>query len=63
MSGKADPLKSEGARMERKAIRAYLRRMIKEWYTEYDRELLNIILDWIDKRHKRYDAKKGGLGK
>jgi hypothetical protein len=56
---KADPLVSEGARVERKAIRSYLRRQLKLG------SLCSVedILDWVLKREKRYDKRAGGLGK
>ena len=56
---KADPLVSEGARMERKAIRSYLRRLLKV------NEMIDVqfVLDWVLKREKRYDKRAGGLGK
>ena len=63
---KADPKFSEGARMERVAVRNRLRRMIKK-YGEAGNishaETLGIELQWILDRQKRYDKVPGGLGK
>lgn len=61
---KTDPLKSEGARLERAACRAYLRRKMKWSGTGTMRtEAFSEVLGWILTREKRYDQKKGGLGK
>lgn len=59
------PLRSEGARLERKAMRAKLRRRIadmdrKHAYTSVRIELCR-LLSWVLTREKRYDAKAGGL--
>ena len=62
---KADPRKSEGARMEREALREYLKRNIKKWASLKmlgEAMAFEKALKWVDGRHKRYDAKKGGLG-
>lgn len=53
----ADPLKSEGARLERKAVRGYLNRKLKAYGSE---DLLK-ALSWVLKRQDRYDKKPGGL--
>jgi hypothetical protein len=53
-----DAKRSEGARMERKAIRAYLRRELKHTPGSI---ALSIILNWVLDRQRRYDKKKGGL--
>ena len=67
---KADPLYSEGARVEREAIRAYLRRQIKsydQWPDDDDaiaqHSALSLVLNWVLARKKRYDKRPGGLGK
>lgn len=56
------PERSEGARYERKAIRNYLRRQIANERTE-NQKVLEVVLDWVLTRQKRYDKKTGGLGK
>jgi hypothetical protein len=59
--------KSKGGREERKAMRTYLRRLIKaEEDGCGDGRLgylvaLNTVLGWVLGRQKRYDAKEGGL--
>ncbi len=58
MSPKADPLKSEGARLERKAVRAYLRRLIKN---PPPTPPIETVLAWILKREARYSKRTGGL--
>lgn len=66
---KANPLKSEGARLERKAVRTYLRQRIRHWDRldayggPVGRVMLQEALDWILARQKRYDARPSGLGK
>jgi hypothetical protein len=64
---KANPLISEGARLERKAVRAYLRRQLErvrdDIHIEYATNVLEEALNWILARQKRYDARKGGLGR
>ena len=58
---KADPKTSAGARAERKAIRQYIRRSIKNgafWPYSGD-----TILQWVLDRQKRYDRRPGGLGR
>lgn len=58
----ADPLKSAGARAERKAFRDYLRRQIKAVGEDHSNEL-EIALTWVLKRQSRYDSQTGGLGR
>lgn len=58
MKRKPDPRRSEEARVERKAFREYLRRKLTEGAQWED---LNIILDWVLARQKRYDKRPGGL--
>ena len=60
MTAKMDPLKDEGARMERTAVRRYLRRRLKEGLIVVN---IGVMLEWIDKRRKRYDKASGGLGR
>jgi hypothetical protein len=62
----ADPKRSAGARTERAAFRAYLRRALKrepkaleEPYTSE----LQFALYWVLNRQKRYDKRAGGLGR
>lgn len=62
---KADPMKSEGARLERKAIRRAIRRRIRaapmEWHGY--RHGLESVLAFVQGRQKRYDSRPGGLGR
>lgn len=55
-----DPQRSAGARLERKAIRTYIRRLQRE---AADHNLLEIILRWVLQRQQRYNRRKGGLGR
>lgn len=63
----SSPERSDGARRERKALRAYLRREIKTKTQIHDSidwvGALQSTLDWLLSRQKRYDAKPGGLGR
>lgn len=57
---------SEGARYERAATRARLRRRIRQYNSErmyLCSDALKIELSWQLARQKRYDAKPGGLGR
>lgn len=54
-----DPKRSEGARLERKAMRAYLRRL----WTKTGDPTIAAALAWVLARQSRYDKKAGGLGK
>lgn len=60
-----DPLKSAGARLERKAVRAFLRRLstsaIKGKGTAEEIRMCEFILHWVIKRQTRYDKVPGGL--
>ena len=47
----ADPKTSAGARLERKAVREYLRRQIARG----KQGSLDAVLDWVLKRQERYD--------
>jgi hypothetical protein len=58
---KTDPLKSEGARAERKAMRAYLRRKINAGNLDAASVELENVLAWVLGRMKRYRKKEGGL--
>ncbi len=60
MTAKASPAKSAGARLERKAMRTYLRRLIKRWGGSVVAEE---ALAWVLQRQKRYDKRPGGLGR
>lgn len=61
---KADPKESLGARLERKAMRAYLRRQLSiEGTNTATGRALHAALDWLLARSARYDRKAGGLGK
>lgn len=55
----ADPKRSEGARLERAAVRAYLRRIA----SKSQNPAIEQAIAWVLGRQKRYDAKTGGLGK
>ena len=57
---KADPLKSEGARMERAALLRWLKRLVAKGTI-----LLSIgeVRTWVLDRRERYDKRPGGLGK
>lgn len=59
----ATPEKSQGARTERAAFRAYLNRRIKSTESVFDKDSLEEILEWVLKRQERYEAKTGGLGR
>lgn len=57
-----DAARSEGARWERKAVRAYLRRrLLKDRLTQPAKSIVEEILKWVLTRQARYDKKKGGL--
>jgi hypothetical protein len=61
----ADPMVSEGARLERKAVRNRFRRMSKEYYAKGNmqaKEAIDTELKWMLGRHLRYEQKLGGLG-
>jgi len=63
---KADHKRSEGARYERAAVRAYLRRELKKaGDTAFiDRiDALEDVLNWMLDRQQRYDKAPGGLGR
>jgi hypothetical protein len=53
----ADPKVSAGARLERKAFREYLRRLLKRGAAVN----LETALGWVLKREARYNPKRGGL--
>lgn len=56
--------RSVGAQMERRAIRAYLRRELKgHMGAVHSPIVLERILDWVLIRQKRFDARPGGLGR
>lgn len=57
---KSDPKVSEGARLERKAMRAKLTRMLKR---APDSSAVAEMLTFVLSRQKRYDKATGGLGK
>jgi hypothetical protein len=60
---RADPLKSKGARLERKAVRAYVRRVLRHETDAWSASALKMVLRWLAGRQKRYDARPGGLGR
>lgn len=53
-----DVKRSEGARLERKAMRAYLRRQLQSGMFS---PAIEKALAWVLTRQKRYDKRKGGL--
>lgn len=55
----ADPKFSAGARLERAAFRAFIRRAMKRRGTPAPQ----VYLDWVLQRQRRYEKKPGGLGK
>ncbi len=59
----ADPKTSAGARTERAAFRAYLRRQLNALGEGAEASSLGPVLEWVLGRQKRYDKKAGGLGK
>jgi hypothetical protein len=63
---RADPLTSEGARLERRVFRAYLRRRLAQVQADgnwFVMTTLEAALRWVQGRQRRYDAKRGGLGR
>lgn len=60
---KADPKTSEGARLERRAMRDYLRRRMKCPECQPFYGFISETLAWVLRRQQRYDGKAGGLGK
>jgi hypothetical protein len=60
---RAHPAKSEGARLERRAMRAYLRRVLLHETDAWSASALKMVLRWLAGRQKRYDARPGGLGR
>ena len=60
----ADPRFSAGARLERKAILAHVRRVLKSFTVAGDADDVLLKLEsWVLKRQARYDKQPGGLGK
>lgn len=64
---KADPKFSAGARAERKAIREYLRRLVRrvDGYTPSEQAAgaaVQQAIDFVVTRQRRYDELPGGLG-
>lgn len=56
--------KNAGAALERQAIRAKLQRTLIKMPSQTDgKAAISALLDWLNKRINRYDAKAGGLGK
>lgn len=61
--------RSIGARMERKAIRAFLRRELKLMgggetdYSTGQFDAIKSTLGWVLGRQHRYDQRSGGLGR
>ena len=66
MSSQANPKVSAGARAERKAVLAYVRRSKNR--ADKDGSLVSAsvwryIEQWVMTRQRRYDKARGGLGK
>lgn len=64
----AEPLRSAGAREERRAVLAYLRRKARHTSAVAGAGLptatvMGQAIEWMLARQKRYDARVGGLGK
>lgn len=60
---KADPKVSEGARLERRAMRSMLRRLLSIHGTNGpEGKVLSTALAFVLTRQQRYDRKGGGLG-
>ena len=57
----ADPKRSEGARLERKAFRSHLRRRLAKASGAGEKDALDKTLKWVLTRSERYDKKAGGL--
>ena len=51
------PAYSAGARYERKALRAYLTRLMNDGKPVR----VSDLLEWVNKRRERYEKKPGGL--
>lgn len=60
---KPDPRLSEGARLERWALRAKLRREIRSTGRANAVVRVRDLLQWVLDRQKRYDRRPGGLGR
>jgi len=63
---KPDHARSEGARYERAAFRAFLRREITRYHAvhnEISAAVMQNTLNWVRARQSRYDKAPGGLGK
>lgn len=60
---KPDPKFSAGARLERKAFTAYLRRYANKPQTAADGTVAAQILSWVLRREARYSKRPGGLGR
>ena len=60
MAKMSDPKFSGGARFERAAIRAFVRRLLKR---QPGQPHLETVLVWILGRQDRYDKSSGGLGR
>lgn len=60
---KADPKVSDGARTERAAFRAYLKRKLNALGEGAESSSLAPALQWVQERQQRYDKRPGGLGK
>lgn len=59
----ANPLTSDGARQERKAMRAFLRRRLVALKAGPEYQEVERALAFVDQRRKRYDVATGGLGR
>jgi hypothetical protein len=59
----ADPKTSSGARLEREAMRRYLRRALCKAPSAEAFKSLEGVLAWVMQRRARYDKASGGLGR
>ncbi len=60
-STRPGPERSKGARMERAAVRDYLRRKMES--APAHKAALTEVLEWMLERQRRYEARPGGLGR
>ncbi len=58
---KPAPQASAGARYERAAFRAYLRRKLNALGEGAEASSLGPVLEWVLQRQQRYDKRAGGL--
>lgn len=54
-------MKREGAKIERKAVKAYLRRLLRKITDTEARQLVEQAIRWLEGRPARYRKRPGGL--